>query len=142
MSQHERPSLSAGFRSLRLLLLAWLSLLFFRLALSLVGYNAAKRVLKEDNQARTPVAPAFARRTAMAVNQAAHFVPRATCLVRSMAAKFLLDRKSYASSICVGIAKDAGAPLAAHAWLESGDLIVVGNEEHQLSRYTPLASSR
>ncbi|WP_375203491.1 lasso peptide biosynthesis B2 protein [Hyphococcus sp.] len=142
MSQHKLSSSGAGFRSLRLVVLAWFSLLFFRLALSVAGYNAAKRLLKDQKATLPPASPAFAHRTAVAINQAAQFIPHATCLVRSMAAKFLLDRKSYGSSICVGVAKETGAPLQAHAWLKSGDLIIIGNEERQLSRYAPLARMR
>ncbi|WP_428410162.1 lasso peptide biosynthesis B2 protein [Hyphococcus sp.] len=141
MSQHDRPFSGAAFRSVRLLLLAWFSLLFFRLTLSGLGYNLSKRALRAEEEGVRPASPAFARRTALAVNRASRFVPRATCLVRAMAAKFLLDRKGYASSICVGVAKEAGTPLKAHAWLKSGDLIVVGDEERQTARYAPFMKS-
>lgn len=140
MSQPDRSSFGAAFRSARLLTIAWISLLFFRTLLSVAGYGIAKRVLRNNDNV-PPASPAFAWRVGQAINRASRFAPGATCLVRAMAGKFLLDRKSFASSICVGVARDAGSPLTAHAWLKSGDIVIVGDEKRELARYTPLAKS-
>lgn len=141
MNQPDSSSIGAGFRSARLFVVAWLSLILFRFTLSLFGYRLSKRLLRDDVEKLQPAPPAFARRAALAANRASRYAPGATCLVRAMAGKFLFDRKSFASSICVGVAKEINEPLKAHAWLKSGDLVVIGDEERQLGRYAPLMRS-
>ncbi len=53
---------------------------------------------------------------------------RALCLPRALAAQAMLRRRGIASSLCLGVARD-GQGLAAHAWIELGQDIVVGGSE-------------
>jgi hypothetical protein len=49
-----------------------------------------------------------------------------TCLTRAVAAEMLLDPLDGPISFCLGVARDGGAPLRAHAWIARADRVVVG----------------
>jgi len=77
-------------------------------------------------------------RVSWAVRAASRFVPGASnCLVRALATQALLGKYGYQSELRIGVRKEADASLAAHAWLESGGAIVIG--EFELDQYVPLA---
>jgi hypothetical protein len=63
---------------------------------------------------------------------------RALCLPRALAAQAMLRRRGVAGRLCLGAARDGGA-LAAHAWIELGDEVVVGGGAEQ-PRFTRLVS--
>lgn len=52
----------------------------------------------------------------------------ALCLPRALAAHAMLRRRGVASRLCLGVARD-GDELAAHAWVEIGEDIVVGGAD-------------
>jgi hypothetical protein len=80
-------------------------------------------------------------RVSWAVRAVSRFVPGASnCLVRALATQALLGKYGYQSELRIGVRKDADASLAAHAWLESGGAIVIG--EFELDQYVPLAPPR
>lgn len=93
---------------------------------------------------RTPRGPARAADPFLmlavrrAVTTAAQHVPwNAVCLPQAMAAKFMLARRGVASTLHLGLARKGAAELLAHAWLEAGDAIVVG--EAGRDTVTPIA---
>ena len=47
------------------------------------------------------------------------------CLVSSLAARRMLNRRRIESQVLLGVAKDSGKKLIAHAWIRSGDFEVV-----------------
>jgi len=49
----------------------------------------------------------------------------ALCLPRALAAQAMLRRRGIASRLCLGVARD-GRSLAAHAWVEVGQEIIIG----------------
>jgi Transglutaminase-like superfamily len=53
---------------------------------------------------------------------------RAPCLSRALAAQAMLRRRGIGSSLCLGVAR-TGTSLAAHAWIELGQEIIVGGAE-------------
>lgn len=63
-----------------------------------------------------------------AVEAASRNVPwEATCLPQALVAKAMLRRRGFANTLYLGVAKDqTDARVKAHAWLRSGDLVVVG----------------
>jgi hypothetical protein len=62
-----------------------------------------------------------------AVTVAARNVPwNAVCLPQAMAAKAMLARRGQGSALHLGASRDDGGGLTAHAWLEVGGEIVVG----------------
>ena len=76
------------------------------------------------------------RHLARTVDRAARFVPGATCLVRALAGAHLLAAAGQRAEVFIGVRRRAGA-LEAHAWLESGGQVVLG-EVHDLCSYRPL----
>jgi hypothetical protein len=71
-----------------------------------------------------------------AVAGVSRYVPRATCLTQALALHILLRRRRLPSTIRIGVAKQQGGPLEAHAWVESEDRVVMG--DFDLDRYTPM----
>ena len=66
------------------------------------------------------------RRTRIAVERASGGLPwECKCLAKAMAAKMMLGRQGFASTIQLGAGR-RGEELHAHAWLEAGGTIVVG----------------
>lgn len=59
------------------------------------------------------------------------------CLVRALAAGYLLKEADYPSTLRIGVAKDASGRFEAHAWVESGAEVIVGRLK-DLEKYTPL----
>lgn len=72
-----------------------------------------------------------------AVELAGRLMP-GTCLTRAMAGQILLGRQGYPTRLHIGVVKEADGGFLAHAWLESGEDVVIGG--HELERYTPLIS--
>ena len=85
-----------------------------------------------------PAGDGLARRTAWSIDAAARLVPKATCLVRAMAARRLLALKARSSTIRIGVRGGAAGDFEAHAWLVSGDVIVVGGSESELRGFSPI----
>jgi len=53
-----------------------------------------------------------------AVASASRYVPRATCLVRALAAEALLIGQGYPVRLCIGVTREGENGLGAHAWVE------------------------
>lgn len=56
------------------------------------------------------------------------YVPRATCLVQAMAGYILFSKYGYTTSIKIGVL-DQNGEFEAHAWLENGNSVVLGESE-------------
>lgn len=59
------------------------------------------------------------------------------CLTEALALWGLLRRHGYDSHIRIGVARDQGAELEAHAWVERDGEILIGGEQSP-DRYVPL----
>ena len=77
------------------------------------------------------------QRLARRIERAAWFVPHATCLVRVLAGAQLFAAWGQRADVVIGVRRRAGT-LEAHAWLESGGRVVLG-EVYDLPSYHPLA---
>ena len=112
----------------------WLGL--SRLALLILPFGRIAPWLQ-----RAPDSGARAGATVLAVRQAVAVAARnvpwnAVCLPQAMAAKAMLARRGQGSALHLGAGK-AGGELTAHAWLEAGGEIVVG--EAGIADMAPLA---
>jgi hypothetical protein len=47
------------------------------------------------------------------------------CLVQSLAARRMLNRRKISSQLCLGVAKDENCKTIAHAWLKIGDFEII-----------------
>ena len=96
-----------------------------RTGLTLSSYNRIRGLVARLD-ASEAASVADLRRVAWGVAAAARFVPGASCLTQALAGQYLLARQGRASKIRIGIERDTGAELKAHAWLVSGNHIVLG----------------
>ena len=73
-------------------------------------------------------------RLSWAIGAAAARIPwRSDCLLQAMAADRWLRRCGMQSEFFVGVAKDAGGKLKAHAWLRCGDAMVTGADDRNFT---------
>jgi hypothetical protein len=76
-------------------------------------------------------------RIGFAVSAAANNVPwRSDCFPQTIAARMLLKRYGYASTIHFGVERDGEDVLNGHAWLTCGETVVTGGTE--LNRYAEI----
>ena len=80
--------------------------------------------------------PLLPERIAWAVELASRYIPQAACLTQSLAANILLHRAGYGAELHLGVGKDDNGRFEAHAWVESGERVLIGGR--QLEEYTPL----
>ena len=74
--------------------------------------------------------PDYLRRVSFAVSAAANNVPwRSDCFPQAIAARILLNRKGYDSTIHLGVERTGSNTVAGHAWLTCGDTTVTGGEQ-------------
>jgi hypothetical protein len=64
------------------------------------------------------------------------------CLIEALAGHVLLGRKGYATDLRIGVTRDAAGAFKAHAWLENGDRVVLGELGPELQQYTPFPALR
>jgi hypothetical protein len=122
-------------RALLLRSIAWLGAA--RFALWILPFQTARRMLSRSPRP-APATAVTPERVAWAVARARRAVPRATCLPQALAAEALLIRSGLPAELRIGVVKTAPGRLEAHAWVESGGHIVVGELREGMSRYTPL----
>lgn len=85
------------------------------------------RHMSESTQSIEPGYRNLAERISWAVGTASRHVPwKCECLAQALAGKAMLKRRGVGSTLYLGVAKDNGENLKAHAWLRSGDLFVTG----------------
>jgi hypothetical protein len=107
----------------RLLLRAGLTLAATRLAITLLPFAGTRRLLQVPLPSGQPTLPP--EQVAWAVQATARLVPGATCLVRALALERMLRRDGQPARLTIGVAKVPGAPLAAHAWVESDGVVLL-----------------
>jgi Transglutaminase-like superfamily len=91
-------------------------------------------------------------RVGWAVTRASRWVPSATCLVQALAGQVLLRRRGHLASVRIGVARGERVggqrrrgettPVRAHAWLESGDIVVVGGDHARYMRLPRVTGDR
>ena len=90
--------------------------------------------VREPNRESTvrgnpPLDTRLVERIAYAVPAVALRVPwRSDCMVQAMAAQSWLGRYGIASTMTIGVRKDAPEGFGAHAWLSAGDILVTGGD--------------
>jgi len=98
---------------------------FVRLGLTFSSYSRVRGLVTRLD-ASNVASVGDLRRVAWGVAAAARFVPGASCLTQALAGQYLLARNGSMSNIRIGIERDTGKQLKAHAWLVSGNHIVLG----------------
>jgi Transglutaminase-like superfamily len=111
----------------RLLASSWLVVALTRFGLWLLPFRTVRSLLAA--WARRPVSRLGSTNAeiAWAVVTAGRYVPRATCLVESMAAQSLMVRHGHPATVRIGVAKEGPDDLAGHAWVEDEQGVVFGH---------------
>jgi len=124
----------------RLALRASAALLVAPVMLSLFGIARVRRAI-DSTRSGPAQGFEFAGSVRRAIERAGRTIPWATCLPRAVVAARLLRQAGLPAEIVIGVAPaapgEANTPIHAHAWVRSGDLVVVGDEDFQ--RYSALA---
>lgn len=128
LSQTERVILVEALRVLIRVRIALTTRNFDRIRQDIVGHGATKTAELSDM-----------RQVAWAVGAMARFVPKATCLTQALAGQMLLARRGGNSTLRLSIALDSGSDFKPHAWLMSGDMILLGGSSDIYSRHRALA---
>lgn len=127
----------AIWRDKWLLMAAWILVGAVRLSITVRGFRNAPALCR-DSMALPLASPALSRRVEWAIYAASRLVPRATCLIQARAGQRLLAWRGCGSEIIVGARRGEDGALKAHAWLVSGDLLVLGGRQEDLARFQPL----
>lgn len=78
-----------------------------------------------------------------ALSVAGRTLPEAgRCLIEALAGHVLLGRKGVVTDLRIGVARDPDGTFKAHAWLEKGDVVVLGELGPELNRYRPFPALR
>lgn len=128
--------LTAGER--RQLRQAALWLLRMRILLSTAPFERAQRLADQPRDGAFPDPSFTGKSTGRAVDRAARLIPRATCLVKALAAQAMLTRAGFRPKLELGVARSEAREFEAHAWLELDGAIVVGGQER--AKFSPLRS--
>lgn len=108
-----------------------------RLLLWVTPFTRVRRLLN-PRPGRVPTPWLTIELVRWAIKRAERIIPDATCLPQAITAEALLARAGIPCLLRVGVLKDARGTLRAHAWAESGRIIVVGNLHEQMRDYTRL----
>lgn len=108
-----------------------------RLSLWALPFNTARRLMARRARS-SPIPYPTPERIGWAISVAKRFIPKGNCLPQALAAESLLTRGGYPVELRIGVAKTEDGRLDAHAWVESGGRLVVGDLTQGLASYTPL----
>jgi hypothetical protein len=106
-----------------------------RVALWLFPFNVVRRALAPRRSSRSQ---ATTEKIGWAISVAARLVPRADCLPQALVAESLLLQSGHPVELRIGVVKTEREGFEAHAWVESGGRVVVGDLTQGLSSFTPL----
>ena len=124
-----------------LLFKATLLVLTSRVALALLPFQIVRRFLSRLSRAREAVQyqPSDVDKIVWATTAAVRRLPGfGTCLTQALTAYVLLARIGFETDMRIGVTRDHKGKFVAHAWLQQGDRIVIGELGEELDRYTPL----
>jgi hypothetical protein len=118
-------ALSGDERKLAVAAIFWLAAT--RLALLVFPFAAIRRRVDAIHPDGRPATPLDVRR---AVQRAARTLPGSSCLAQAMTAEVLLRARGLPARLTIGVSgarTSAVAPLDAHAWVMSGEMLVAGD---------------
>ena len=122
-----------------LFLRALLLLVDSRFSLQFRQFKNVARHFSRKASAQQParVCSVSSVRVAALLNAASCFIPPPTCLSKALAGSVLFRSCGYQTLLHIGIAKEGGSMLDAHAWLTLDGSVIVGDRS-DLGRYREL----
>ncbi|MGH7905636.1 MAG: lasso peptide biosynthesis B2 protein [Candidatus Binataceae bacterium] len=124
------------------MLSACLTLAAIKAGLLLLPFSTLLAVLKRWDRRPGSAAKRIApERIGWAVGVAGGAIPGGSqCLARALAARLMMARAGHSSELKIGVRRGPAGEFMAHAWLEYGGRVVVG--EFELDKYALLAIPR
>jgi len=114
----------------RLLVEALLWLTLARLAIPAVPFRRIAPLLgrtMEETPFHVTEGPPVAEGVSQAIRTAADHAPwKSRCLVRAVAAQWMLKRRGIGSTLYLGVSKEDTKVMSAHAWVRCGDKFLTG----------------
>jgi hypothetical protein len=96
------------------------------LLLKLIPFRKIPRLFSSPSRLTPPVSPLIPEQIKQAIQRSGRVAPwRNKCLVQSLAARRMLNRRKISSQLSFGVAKGANGRTIAHAWLKAGDFEIV-----------------
>ena len=135
------------WRKQRALLTAGVSLGAVRIAMASLPFETLRRHLgrlaRTPSYVRAPPDPSEIETIVWSLQAAGRTLPPAgRCLIEALTGHVLLGRRGIATDLRIGVARDPDGTFKAHAWLEKGDRVVLGELGPDLKRYTPFPALR
>ena len=141
-----RSFLALPWNKQRALLVAGTTVTCVRVALRLLPFQTLRRSLARlaHTSARHPsVDRSEVDLIVWSVGVAGRTLPPAgRCLIEALSGYVLLGRRGVETDLRIGVARDPDGTFKAHAWLERGDYVVIGELGPDLKRYTPFPALR
>lgn len=127
----------------RLFVEAGFFLVIMRLGLWLLPFQRLMRLEERLSRTRSSVLQAdpfllLPEKIAWAVNVAAPYVPKATCLTQALAVQTMLKSRGFPADLSIGVAKDDNNRFQAHAWIVSDGRVIIGSAGHE--NFVPFSS--
>ncbi|MCK9150759.1 lasso peptide biosynthesis B2 protein [Methanobacterium alcaliphilum] len=115
----------------RLLLIKAVTLQWFvRIMLWILPFTYIQKRIENQNNNSLVDSDIPIKKLIWAVKVTSRYTPRSTCLTRALTGQILLVRYHYSGKIMIGVSKNEGN-FEAHAWLVSGEDIVLGESEKE-----------
>jgi hypothetical protein len=111
-----------------------------KLALRFLAFERWRRWLHRATRADARALPNLetATRVVRAVNRATSVLPTdVSCLPRAISVHLMLARRGHGSALQLGVNRDATGKFEAHAWVEYGGEVIIGDVP-DLGRYMRL----
>jgi hypothetical protein len=129
-----RTALRLSWRDWWTMAEATLLLALARIAVLLVRFSVLARRLgvhmRESTHDDDPAQRPALRRIRWALGAVSRRAPwRCKCLERALAAKVMLRLRGIRSTLYLGVAREPGEEVQAHAWVRCGSFYVTGGEE-------------
>ncbi|MFH0783404.1 MAG: lasso peptide biosynthesis B2 protein [Pseudomonadota bacterium] len=93
--------------------------------------DVSKKAAAQNSAQKNNILPA---RAANLLNAAGNILPYTTCLPRALAGSILFSSLGYQTKLHIGVTRENGSMLEAHAWLTLDGSVVVGYRS-DLDRY-------
>lgn len=145
MPQYAAKFARLSFNEKLLLVKVWGMLWVVRLGLWFVPFRHLSPLLsvsRSHSENSNMSGQASVESIVWSVTVASRFVPKGrNCLLRALVAHFFLVRNCQFSDLHIGVYRNDGGELDAHAWVECDGKIIIGDLP-DLSRFTPLEPTR
>src|SRR5688572_20349926 len=135
------------WRKQRALVTAGFAITCVRVAITVLPFQTVRRGLgrlaRTPSHVRAPGDQATIDTIVWSLSTAGRTLPPAgRCLIEALAGHVLLGRKGVETDLRIGVLRDPDGTFKAHAWLEKGDRVVLGELGADLKRYTPFPALR